>query len=164
MNKSRSQRGAVVRWQQGCDNSRRRRLQGAAGRHCSKEPCRASRPGGGGDGAGMALLQAQLLPHISSSQNQRRVAHRNEASAVSMAATDPVFIHGGEQLQNVPFLEAQVTVSSTGVVTQRPDRSAQQTPLWICAPGTPLNKNPNPPPTSRSFSPRQSPASPVGLR
>lgn len=45
-----------------------------------------------------------------------------------MAAVDPVFIHGGEQLQDVPFLEAQVTVGGARVVAQRPNCPAQQMP------------------------------------
>ena len=42
-----------------------------------------------------------------------------------MAAADPVFIHGGEQLQDIPFLEAQVTISGARVVTQCPNCPAQ---------------------------------------
>lgn len=76
------------------------------------------------------LLQTQLLPQgsSSSSQDQGCVAHRNKASAVSMAAADPVFIHSGEQLQDVSFLEAQVPSGSTCVVTQRPNFPTQQMP------------------------------------
>lgn len=54
-----------------------------------------------------------------------------------MAAVDPVFIHGGEQLQDVPFLEAQVTVGGARVVTQRPNCPAQQTPSGIHLPRDP---------------------------
>lgn len=77
-----------------------------------------------------------------------------------MAAADPIFIHGGEQLQNVPFLEAQVTVSSTRVVTQRPDRSANKC-CWRSVP-----QRDSPPKTTHQqlSSPKRSPASPVGLR
>lgn len=79
----------------------------------------------------------QLRPRGSStsSQNQGGVSDGNEAGAVSAAAADPVFIHGGEQLQDVPLPEAQVTIGGAGVVTQRPDSPAQQTPPGIQPPG-----------------------------
>lgn len=89
------------------------------------------------------LRQAQLLPQVppASSQNQGRVTDGNEAGAVSMAAADPVFIHSGEKLQDVPFLEAQVPVGGARVVTQRPDCPASQTSSpsrgWSPHPGTP---------------------------
>lgn len=83
--------------------------------------------------------QAQLLPQVpsSSSQNQGRVTNRNEAGAVSMAAADPVFIHSGEKLQDVPFLEAQVPVGGARVVTQRPDCPAPQRSWQSHLPGHP---------------------------
>jgi len=101
------------------------------------EPRRRWSPEGGGEdvaGDGPSqrwhlLHQAQLLPPLSStaSHDEGCVADRHQAGAVSVAAVDPVFVHGGEQLQDVPLLEAQVTVSSARVVTQRPDCPAQQT-------------------------------------
>lgn len=85
------------------------------------------------------LRRAQLLPQVpaASSQNQGRVTNRNEAGAVSMAAADPVFIHGGEKLQDVPFLEAQVPVSGARVVAQRPNCPAPQMASGTRLPGDP---------------------------
>lgn len=54
-----------------------------------------------------------------------------------MAAADPVFIHSGKQLQDVSFLEAQVTIGRARVVTQRPNCPAQQMPLGIHLPVDP---------------------------
>lgn len=87
------------------------------------------------------LLQTQLLPRgaSSSSQDQGCVAHRNKANAVSMAAADPVFIHSGEQLQDVSFLEAQVPSGSTCVVTQRPNFPTQQMPSGVRLPRNPTD-------------------------
>lgn len=82
--------------------------------------------------------RAPLLPQASSSsQDEGCVAHGDEAGAAPAAAADPVFVHGGEQLQDVPFLEAQVPVGTARVVTQCPDRPAQQNPSGIHLPGDP---------------------------
>lgn len=153
--------GVAAAEERGGRRAQRQRLRGHGGRRrrhaavtgTGQGPLGAASPGGGGalevtkpwqetsppSRSWRPLPQAPLLARVpsASSQNQGRVTDRNKAGAVSMAAADPVFIHSGEKLQDVPFLEAQVPISSARVVTQRPDCPAPQRPSGTRLPGDP---------------------------